>query len=276
MATPDSTTPQKRCTVCKEFFPRTPEYFTRNKACSDGLHTQCKKCKYAKDHEWLELNREDINARRREEYPQRREYNIANHKRWRTENRDKYLAKKRADYWANPEADNARSRAYRLAHPEERREYDKEYNKSHRREIRARQKEWEDLNRERIKEKRRAQYADDPHGRRLSTIKREARKRNLPDNFTIDDWKLCLSHFTGCAVCGALEFLQGDHWIPLASPDCTGTVPSNMVPLCRSCNFSKQDTPAIDWLKWKYGDDVGSRINDRVVDFITKVVRKID
>lgn len=272
----NSTTPQKRCTLCKEVFPATTEYFVRNKSCKDGLHTRCKKCKYAQGRDRWANNADDINARRRESYPEHRERNINYHRDWRIRNRDKIRAKKKADYWADPEADKAKSRAYRQAHPEARRAYDREYSKTHRRSIRMRQKEWEDLNRPHINEKRRKQYAEDPHSRRLSALKREARKRNLPADFTNEDWQLCLSHFTGCAVCGALEFLQGDHWIPLASPDCTGTVPSNMVPLCRSCNFSKQDTPAIDWLKWKYGDDVGGRINDRIVDFITKVVRKID
>src|SRR5260221_33674 len=44
--------PQKRCSKCGEFKPATPEYFSRNKNCKDGLHVWCKPCskQYAKVH----------------------------------------------------------------------------------------------------------------------------------------------------------------------------------------------------------------------------------
>lgn len=271
----DSTIPQKRCTTCQQFFPATSEYFTRSKSTKDGLYTKCKKCKQAKNRDWWKDNAKDISVRRKEAYPERREGRIKYHKEWRTKNRDKYLAKKRADYWADPEADQAKSRAWREAHPDWKKNYDKEYFEKHKPKIQLYKQEWAANNRPRINEKRRTQYAEDPHGRRLSGLKREARKRNLPDNFTVDDWQLCLSHFSGCAVCGAQEVLQADHWIPLANAECLGTVPHNMVPLCKSCNFSKQDAPARQWLEWKYGGEEGKRIFDKVTYFLSNEVRRI-
>ena len=93
--------------------------------------------------------------------------------------------------------------------------------------------------------------------------RRRARKLNLPDNWTVDDWLHALDYFDHrCAVCGKAasgsRFLAADHWIPLASDDekNPGTVPWNMVPLChgnRGCNNSKGATHPHEWLKKSQG-----------------------
>lgn len=276
MATNDSTTPLKVCTKCKEPFPATPEYFARSNSTKDGLHTWCKKCKNAQNRDWWHENVDTINAKRREDYPKHRERNVEYHREWRLKNHEKILVQKRADYWANPEANNEKSRAWREAHPEQKKEYDKTYFQKNKPRIRVYKKKWADKNRDYINEYRRNQYAEDPHGIRLAAIKREARKRNLPDDFTAEDWNLCLEYFSGCAVCGAREVLHADHWIPLANVECLGTVPHNMVSLCRSCNFSKQDTPAQEWLEWKHGTEIGSLIYKRICHFLNNIVRKVD
>jgi hypothetical protein len=107
------------------------------------------------------------------------------------------------------------------------------------------------------------------------TLRRRARKLALPDYFTILDWQYALDYFNDCcAACGRqLTDLFGthkanaDHWIPLASPDCPGTVPGNIVPLCGGeggCNNSKSDKDPEEWLIARFGKRKGKAILQRI------------
>jgi hypothetical protein len=87
------------------------------------------------------------------------------------------------------------------------------------------------------------------------------RKRRLPDTFTDQDWQRALEYWGHqCAVCGRprglWHTLAADHWIPLSDPDCPGTIPTNIVPLCHGeggCNNSKRSRSPQDWLEAKLG-----------------------
>jgi hypothetical protein len=55
---------------------------------------------------------------------------------------------------------------------------------------------------------------------------------------------------------GLWHQITPDHWIPLASPDCPGTVPENIIPLCfgsGGCNNSKKAKDGYEWLLQRYG-----------------------
>jgi ribosomal protein L37AE/L43A len=88
-----------------------------------------------------------------------------------------------------------------------------------------------------------------------------SRKRSLPNTFTARDWQRALDYWGHCcAVCGRprglWHTLSQDHWIPLTHPDCPGTTPSNMLPLCcgtDGCNNSKGSKHPRVWLKEKFG-----------------------
>jgi ribosomal protein L37AE/L43A len=87
------------------------------------------------------------------------------------------------------------------------------------------------------------------------------RKRELPHTFTEQDWQRALEYWEyTCAVCGRprglWHTLAADHWIPLTDPDCPGTVPTNIVPLCHGesgCNNSKRAKSPQAWLEAKLG-----------------------
>lgn len=82
-----------------------------------------------------------------------------------------------------------------------------------------------------------------------------ARKRNLPADFTAADWERCLTWWGHkCAYCGATGKLSADHFIPLASSDCPGTVVQNMLPACKRCNSSKMHSDPIAWLSKRLPD----------------------
>jgi hypothetical protein len=84
-----------------------------------------------------------------------------------------------------------------------------------------------------------------------------ARKRRLPNTFTAQDKRRALEYWGHrCAVCqrpaGLWHTIAVDHWIPLASPDCPGTVRTNMVPLCHGtdgCNNRKYAKMPSVWLR---------------------------
>ena len=62
-----------------------------------------------------------------------------------------------------------------------------------------------------------------------------------------------------------------DHWIPIVSPDCPGTVPWNIVPLCGGaggCNNSKSDRNAAEWLIGKFGKRKGRAILRKIEAFL--------
>lgn len=83
--------------------------------------------------------------------------------------------------------------------------------------------------------------------------RREMRLANLPNSFTRKQWTYAVDYFgRACAVCGEhgnYRTLHRDHWIPVASPYCPGTIATNIVPLCKKCNLSKNSKYPDVWLK---------------------------
>jgi len=266
----DSTT--KPCTVCKQILPATIEYFHPNKACRDGLHTQCRECRNARRRKAWAENADEINARRRAEYGgEKQRRNIEYHRRWRKEHEDIYRAGKRKWYQENREHDLAKSREWREKNAEYKKQYDSEYAKRNYAKVHEKKSNWASNNRRRINKLRREKYAQNPIDRRLSNVRREARKRMLPDTFTKSDYDFMLAYWNGkCAVCGSGKKLQMDHWTPLFDESCHGTVPDNIVPLCRSCNASKQHRYPKEWLEWKY-PEIANKILARIERYFETV-----
>lgn len=90
--------------------------------------------------------------------------------------------------------------------------------------------------------------------------KRRARKRNQPFAYSSKDWQVALRYWDDkCAYCGCrsglffFNTLVADHFVPLASDNAPGTTPTNIVPACVSCNSSKSDRNAAEWLVKKFG-----------------------
>lgn len=111
---------------------------------------------------------------------------------------------------------------------------------------------------------------------RIKEHKRRTVQRDLPVSFTVADWMRALDYFGNhCAVCGKpaglWHVLAQDHWIPLKSPDCPGTIPNNIIPLCHArkdgefgCNNSKSSRLPETWLLEKYGKRQAKKILNRI------------
>ena len=114
------------------------------------------------------------------------------------------------------------------------------------------------------------------HLRTIHAHRRRARIRALPDSYPQTAWCDALDYWhSRCAVCGTQAglfwILVPDHWIPLASPDCPGTVPWNIVPLCNGatgCNNRKGGKPPQDWLLTTFRKENGTRILRRIQRFL--------
>lgn len=125
-------------------------------------------------------------------------------------------------------------------------------------------------------------YAQNKHVFQAATTRRLARERGLPNDFSKDDWQRALEYFDNCcAVCdrpaGLWHKLAADHWIPLSSPNCPGTAPQNIIPLCHGldgCNNSKKDSDAEYWLKWKFGEHKAQKVLKRVGEYFHWVNRR--
>lgn len=230
----------RRCKDCKQEFPATTDYFYAGSG--NWLNSYCKSCTKARSGNWYRANTERANDSARE---------------WQARNREKRREIGR-NWWRN--------------NPEKRRAY---YLRTYARHL-ERGREWYQRNIDRARElsrlRSREWRARDPNAYRAVVQRRLARKRALPDAFTHVDWQTALTHFGGsCAVCdrppGLWHTLAMDHWIPLTDPNCPGTVPTNIVPLCHGtdgCNNSKHSREPKDWLISKFGPAKAARILARI------------
>lgn len=135
-------------------------------------------------------------------------------------------------------------------------------------------REYSRRNKKRLAEYHREYNAKNPSRRRVNYHNRRARQHSLPDTFTYIQWNACLEYWHGCcAVCGnQLRDLFGDviphadHWIPITYQGAgnPGTVPTNMICLCNSCNCSKNDSVPEQWLVKRFGKRKANVIIQRI------------
>lgn len=243
--------PKKRCTICGQWLPLS--MFGKKSSTKDGLRNCCKPCHYA-------TCKPD---------PVRRQRYL---KEYRTKNKERRAAYNRQYRLDHHEQEQQR----RLENREKKREYDRHYHQRHRERKVKMARSWYQKNKE-----RKRQY-DQHYSKKRTSIQRKVwwhryitRKQGLLVQFTIHDWQRALSYFHGCcAVCGRpvgfWHTLAADHWIPLNSPRCPGTVPDNIVPLCQGidgCNNSKGDTDAEQWLHEKFGPRRAGAILRRITAY---------
>lgn len=227
-------TPTKICSKCKQEFPATTEYFHVDNRRKTGLTPWCKLCQ--------------------------REYYLAN--------RDKKIEHQREYSRANKNRIREYKREYQQTNQAKWREYHRVYRQVNLDKLRENNRQYYQENRDKINEKRRA----NPEKGRILQSRRRARKANLPDTFTVEQWQACLEyHHYCCAVCGKqlrdlLGFIEphADHWLPLALDECPGTTVDNIVCLCSECNTNKGAKHPEQWLIEKFGKRRALQILERV------------
>lgn len=244
-------TPLKRCSLCVQEFPATSEYFSSDKSRPDGLFGQCKTCRNKRQRE------------RRAAHPER--YTVYSRRRYL---KDPAAVKRRVLEWQRTAKGRKAKKDYRRRNIVQHQIHNRRHYEANREKLIERTKKWQVQNPERF---------------RANQERRDRRKRSRPIDFTEMDWQFAIDYFSGCcAACGRPFDTEShkavvDHWIPLASAACPGTIPTNIVPLCHGrdgCNNHKHDRDAIEWLTFQFGTHQAQQIMTRIQDFFS-LVRQI-
>jgi hypothetical protein len=246
----------KRCTKCKERKPLAA--FGNSKRTKDGKQFQCLECK-RKDWQDYAEHRQDKAARKvyYEDYAEENRPEIAT--RMKTYDAMR-LANGLREHQQFPERTRARSKAYYDAHPQEMQQY-------------------REMHGDKRREQNKLWHAAHPEYNALKIERRRARKQNLPDTWTAEQVDFMLDYWGhSCAACGNPKglfwTLAYDHFIPLASPDCPGTIATNMIPLCHgrsSCNNSKRSSEAHAWLLRRFGPKKAAKIEKAIATYFAQV-----
>ena len=194
------------------------------------------------------------------------------------------------------EKKRANDKAWRAAHREERRAYMAAWRAAHAEQISRTWQQWylmhqekqcakaktqREAHPEQTKQRNKAWRDAHPGKSSFYQAKRKARARGLPDTFMPAHEQFCRQYFHyACAVCeqeeGFTFTLALDHWIPLSSPTCPGTVASNIVVLChgeQGCNNSKQDKDPSIWLLRKFGKHKAATILKKIEAYFAVVLK---
>jgi len=213
----------KRCTKCGATKPHSE--FSKDRTRRDGLRPHCKQCAAKYHARYRSANADKLSESKA---------------RYRSDNADKINAGAARYRSENADKINADTARYRSENPAKER---------------ANQARWRQANPDKV---------------RAAGHRRRATMRALPSQWTDTDIQRMLAYWDNrCAVCGqhvepnnAFYYLAQDHWIPLTSPECPGTVAWNMLPLCHSkigntagCNSAKSNADPIEWLNRLYPND---------------------
>lgn len=286
----------KQCQVCKQLLERTEENFRRRYPSSPTLHHTCRKCDPPKP-------ALPGKAKSREERPvdqviRDRAEQAANMENERQAAIDRgILNPKRCSkckewkpatteyYYRNSGHTDGLETSCKVCRTEyQRRNKERAY---------AAHKRWRDNNRDQYRklhreakrrkpndpEKRRAWEEKNRERMRISVVNRAAKRASLPHDFTQADWQFALSYFGGCcAVCGRppglFHTLAMDHFYALSKPECIGTLPTNILPLCHGqggCNNEKHNRDPEEWLTEKLGKRKAKEMLAKIHEFFSKV-----
>jgi hypothetical protein len=288
-------TAHRICRTCHQS-KHIDEFGTSNRH-KDGKLTTCLVCcrkrgaAYRATHrEELRLKSADYFATHREEHRQAvnayaevhreeiRAYWHANKEQRNLQRREKYAdtpeqIRQRNKEWYH--ANSAHMQHYRDENIEKRRAETAQYQETHRKEIRA----YQEAHREETRVRGRIWTRMFPEKNAAREQRRRARKQNLPDTWTQEQLAFMLTYWQqSCAVCGNMRgllwTLAHDHWISIRSPECPGTVATNMIPLCHGdggCNNSKSDTPPHEWLRRRFGPRKAAKIAKAIAAYFAQV-----
>lgn len=262
----------KICTKCGKELPATNEYFTKKKTGIYGLREACKECTHKASKAYQELNKDKIKDKKKKYREVNRELLRKKNRIYSLNNKDK----KRRNYEKNKDKYLQRSRERRLSNPEKARDYRKKYYLENKEEILLQCKLYREKNikKKRLydkeyvsknKEKLKAYRANNRTMFAMNQQRRDARKKDLPNNYTVEQWETCKQHFDNeCCYCGKELQLTQDHFIPLSKGG--EYTQNNIVPCCLSCNCSKHDK---DFLKWyKQQSFYSKKREKKIVDYL--------
>jgi len=267
----------KRCTDCKQVLPATNEYYYWQKIYPSGnyrLTSKCKQCiskdqkkYYAENSDYVKARVQDYVKRNPELIKQRRKAQY---------DADPEVAKQAAKKWReeNSERKKQNDREYALKHPDKQAEAKKRYVERHPERALQSKRDWRKCNPQKMRILTTNWRRKNPYETRAIKLRRRARERSLPADFSGADWERALTYFNErCAVCGREPegnlVLAADHWIPLMKGG--GTTKDNIIPLCHSqrgneygCNNTKSHRDALEWLTYYFREEKALEVLERI------------
>lgn len=217
-------------------------------------------CKHK--HDWNETGQSlryircnECKACRLEKYKHRHDSILKNKQAYYQRNRDVIIQRRRENYKQNREVLLKRQHEYDRKNRALRLARDRKRYQLHREILLEKKRNYYWQNVHILNEKSR-QYRRSEKGKlafQKANHKYRARKKlNHHFNYTAQQIKELYQKFNGeCAYCGATKQLSVDHFIAISAggPDCLG----NLVPSCKTCNSSKQDSdPKLWFLRQKF------------------------
>lgn len=216
---------KKVCVSCKE--EKTIDEFNKNKNSKDGFKTYCRECASKQNKRYRQKHREKINRKKKIEYWESKKYSEERTLREEEEGTRKCntceVEKPIIEFYKR-----GNGGFYSIC------------KKCHIKTTVA----YAENNPERTRK-----------GRIAREHRRRARKEELINDFTSDDWRHCIEYFKGdngkqCSYCGNYtDELTQDHFIPLSKGG--HYTKGNIIPICFSCNTQKHNTDFYDWYNTK-------------------------
>lgn len=273
--------PQKRCSVCKQPYPATKEFFGVHVKHLDGLRSECRNCQRIRNKQWKIDNPDKVKLSGKRYRIDNREKKRVTDKKWREENSDKWkeYSRKSTSRWRekHPERNKASKKRYYLNNADvisakSRQRYWDDPDKN-----RIKSKLYRENNRDELKEKNKIWRIKHPDNVRINNQRRTARKRDLPSTLTEQNWQHALAHFHGCcAYCSnppslfdLHTILHQEHHKPLSKGG--GYTPDNILPACQSCNLSKRAKSPEIWLIERFGKRKAKVILKRIQDYFASI-----
>ncbi len=225
---------QIRCLICRNYYPATTQFFRRMGRGDEKLRKWCKNCSLAVEHGELVIV--DL---------------------FKCEDGNKRCTQCFQAKPATPQYFGRGKNGLRSDCKECRTKQHKENGEP----TRVRMREWNKLNSKTHVANATRWRKDNFEKYIVQKQRRRARKANLLDTLTVEEWHRALEYFGWrCAVCG-LDLTKdmvpaADHWKPLSKGG--PTTATNIVPLChgsRSCNNYKHALMPDVWLKRMLGEE---------------------
>lgn len=221
----------KFCSKCERVFPATVEYFIKENKTKSGLSSQCKECR----HEYYLANREYIRKKTKEYYEENKELVVRKQKEYQEKNKEHKREYDKIYTRENKEKILVRTRKYVNENKKEMKKYWKMYYQKNKEHIYKINQRWKEKNAERV---------------RMASKRRRNKKADLISDLTLEQWEWIKKHFNNeCVYCGEEKPLEQDHFVPLSKGG--GYTVGNIVPACRSCNASKNNSDFEEWYKYQ-------------------------
>lgn len=229
----------KQCTKCNEWKNDDDFYSGRS---------DCKECKKGYQSKRYAPIKDEIAQRRKSTYRGNlKQCNVC--KNWKAIS--EYSP--HPDHWDNlahscKTCSNKRNREFYWGTLEHQKERSIKYRKRHREEILKKGREWYRKNRKTKLKKNREWRKENPSASRAIWQRYKARRMNAEGDFTAEQWEKILKYYSPngkCLCCKTKKDLTIDHVRPLYMGG--SNYPSNLQPLCQSCNASKGADKEIDY-----------------------------